>query len=76
MRYDCIIVGAGPAGIFAALELITAKRGSKVLILEKGKDLPERKLADLFQGWGGEDPIRGGKSHLLNGGGGGFRAYI
>ncbi|MEG1803571.1 MAG: FAD-dependent monooxygenase, partial [Lachnospiraceae bacterium] len=31
MRYDVIIVGAGPAGIFTALELI--KKGSQKKIL-------------------------------------------
>ena len=76
MRYDCIIVGAGPAGIFAALELITAKRGLKVLILEKGKDLPERELADLFQGWGGAGTFSDGKLNLSTGVGGFLSEYI
>lgn len=39
-EYDAIIVGAGPAGIFAALEL--ADSGIRVLLLEKGRDLEER----------------------------------
>jgi len=51
--YDVIIVGAGPAGIFAALELLTAKKNLKILLLEKGEDLPDRKANDIFQGWGG-----------------------
>jgi len=38
--YDVIIVGAGPAGIFAALEL--ADSGLHVLLLEKGRDLEQR----------------------------------
>ena len=41
MRYDVIIVGAGPSGIFAALEL-TKKKGLRVLLLEKGRGLEER----------------------------------
>jgi len=39
-KYDAIIVGGGPAGIFAALELSGA--GLKVLLLEKGKDIDRR----------------------------------
>ncbi len=40
--YDLIIVGAGPAGIFTALELI--KKGSKasILLVEKGKAVEKR----------------------------------
>jgi len=39
-RYDVVIVGAGPAGIFAALEL--AGSGLRVLLLEKGRELEQR----------------------------------
>ncbi|RMG47239.1 MAG: FAD-dependent oxidoreductase, partial [Acidobacteria bacterium] len=34
MAYDVIIIGAGPAGLFAALELATTE--ARVLLLEKG----------------------------------------
>lgn len=39
-----IIVGAGPAGIFTALELIKKKKvlGSEILIIEKGKAIENR----------------------------------
>ena len=37
MNYDVIIVGAGPAGIFASLELCDA--GLDVLLLDKGKEI-------------------------------------
>ena len=42
MRYDAVIVGAGPAGIFAAYELTHLRPDSKVLIVEKGHDLRRR----------------------------------
>jgi len=38
--YDVIIVGAGPAGIFASLELCNA--GLSVLLLDKGREIPAR----------------------------------
>ncbi len=37
---DVIIVGAGPAGLFAALEL--SGSGSEVLVVDQGSDIPER----------------------------------
>ena len=42
-RYDVIITGAGPAGIFAALELLKAEKRLKILILEKGRDIDQRR---------------------------------
>jgi uncharacterized FAD-dependent dehydrogenase len=41
-KYDVIIVGCGPAGIFAALELCQSA-GVNILILEKGKDIDDRR---------------------------------
>lgn len=44
---QCIIVGAGPAGLFAALRLL--ELGIKPIVLERGKDVRERRrdLADI-----------------------------
>lgn len=42
MKYDLIIVGAGPAGIFTALELIKNKPDSKIVIIEKGQSIENR----------------------------------
>ena len=41
-KYDLIIVGAGPAGIFTAVELL--RHGSKkhILLVEKGKPVEKR----------------------------------
>lgn len=41
-RYDVIIVGAGPSGIFCAYELINKKPDLKVLMIEKGRRIEER----------------------------------
>ena len=35
MKYDVIIIGAGPAGIFTALEVIRHKPDQKILMVEK-----------------------------------------
>jgi len=40
-KHNVIIIGAGPAGIFAALKLI--EQGIKPLILERGKDVRARR---------------------------------
>ena len=45
MKYDLIIVGAGPAGIFTALELLrkSADPGAlKICLVEKGKPVEKR----------------------------------
>ena len=41
--YDIVIVGAGPAGIFTALELIKNGSNKKILMVEKGKSVEDRK---------------------------------
>jgi hypothetical protein len=77
-KYDVIIVGAGPAGIFSSLELIKGDKSLKILIIEKGKDLDKRycpmKLRDiscnacrecaLLSGWGGAGAFSDGKLNL------------
>ena len=41
-NYDVIIVGAGPAGIFTALEMLRKGSKKKVLIVEKGVSVEKR----------------------------------
>ncbi len=46
-KYDVIIVGAGPMGIFTAYELMTKAPQLKVLLVDKGHDLEGRKCPIL-----------------------------
>jgi hypothetical protein len=66
-EFQVIIVGAGPAGIFAALELVRMGVDG-ILVLEKGPDLPERKrlgrAASTLSGWGGAGAYSDGKLAL------------
>ena len=41
-NYDVIIVGAGPAGIFTAMEMLRNGSSSRILIVEKGKPVEKR----------------------------------
>ncbi len=74
-KYDVIIIGAGPAGIFCALEL-TRNSSLKVLILDKGEGLEKRKCPSpegqcrrcqpcaTLSGWGGAGAFSDGKLTL------------
>lgn len=39
MKYDIAIVGAGPAGIFTALEMLKKGSNKKIVIVEKGHSI-------------------------------------
>ncbi len=88
-HFDVIIIGAGPAGIFAALE-ITKKTSLKVLILEKGRTVEKRKCligdkadacvncqpCSIMCGWGGAGAFSDGKLTLTTEFGGWLHDYI
>ncbi len=63
--YDTIIIGAGPAGLFAALELSKNDPNHKILIIDKGNDLDERlkreNKLDSIHGAGGSGAFSDGK---------------
>lgn len=50
MKYDLIIVGAGPAGIFTAIEMIKKGTKKKILMIEKGKPIEKRSCPKVKTG--------------------------
>lgn len=67
-NYDVIIVGAGASGVFASYELTKLGSKAKVLMIEKGNDLPGRKCP-ISEGIT-ETCIRCEPCHIMNGYGG------
>jgi len=75
--FDVLIVGAGPAGIFAALEL-SQQPGLRIAVLDKGRDIDRRicpiresggkcrhcKPCAILNGWGGAGAFSDGKLTL------------
>lgn len=89
MLYDAAIIGAGPAGIFAAAELV--RGGKKVLIADKGRLIRDRQCpivagkvkncvncpsCAIVSGWGGAGSASDGKLTLTTGFGGNLEEYI
>jgi len=88
LKYDIIIVGAGPAGIFSALEL-TEKNNLNILMLDRGPDINQRKCPAsrgfecvhcepclLLSGWGGAGAFSDGKLTLSTEVGGWLNQYV
>ncbi|OGW42461.1 MAG: FAD-dependent oxidoreductase [Nitrospirae bacterium GWD2_57_9] len=87
--YDVIIIGSGPAGIFAALELVKDPK-LKILMIEKGGDIDQRScpmvessiacvhcsLCSILCGWGGAGAYSDGKLTLTSEFGGWLKDYL
>lgn len=90
-KYDVIIVGAGPGGIFSAYELITKAPECKVAVFEAGHSLEARKCpidgekvkscigcktCSIMSGFGGAGAFSDGKYNITNDFGGTLFEYI
>lgn len=88
MKYDVIIVGAGPCGIFASYEFLK-KSNLRILLIEKGKDInlrecPKRvtnvcigcKPCNITTGFSGAGAFSDGKLSLSPNVGGRLSDYI
>nr|MCR5746187.1 FAD-dependent oxidoreductase [Lachnospiraceae bacterium] len=90
-KYDVIIVGAGPGGIFSAYQLIKKNPDMKVAVFESGTSLEKRKCpidgkkvkscikcktCAIMNGFGGAGAFSDGKYNITNDFGGSLYEYI
>lgn len=88
-EFDVIVVGAGPAGIFTALELQKTSPNARVLVVDAGSSIdrracPARKLGHcvgcepcgIMQGWAGAGAFSDGKLSLSEEVGGNLPDYL
>ena len=91
MKYDVIIVGAGPGGIFSAYELMKQNDKLKVGVFEAGHSLEKRhcpidgdkvkscigcKSCSIMSGFGGAGAFSDGKYNITNDFGGTLYEYV
>jgi hypothetical protein len=91
MKYDVIIVGAGPGGIFSAYELVQKKKELKIAVFEAGFSLEKRKCpidgekiktcvkcetCAIMNGFGGAGAFSDGKYNITNDFGGTLYEHI
>lgn len=88
-QYDAVIIGAGPAGIFAALELTKLRPEAQVLIVDRGRQIDRRscparttgvcahcKPCAIVNGWSGAGAFSDGKLSLSQEVGGHIADYL
>jgi hypothetical protein len=87
-RYDAVIIGAGPAGIFAAIEMVRLRPKLRILLLERGKPIEKRwcparhssciscPTCAIMTGWGGAGAFSDGKLTLSTEVGGWLGEYV
>lgn len=91
MKYDVIIIGAGPGGIFSAYELTRLQPQLKIALFEAGHELSRRKCpidgqkvkscvgcdtCSIMSGFGGAGAFSDGKYNITNDFGGTLFEYI
>ncbi len=62
-KYNYIVVGAGPAGMFACYEILKKKK-TKILLIDMGKRIEKRKPSEVMMGIGGAGTYSDGKLTL------------
>ena len=78
MKYDVVIIGAGPAGLFTAYELITKNPKLNILLLDQGRFADKRtcpmkinkecvncKTCSILSGYGGAGTFSDGKLNFI-----------
>ncbi len=91
MKYDVIIIGAGPGGIFSSYELVKLRPDLKIGVFETGNPLEKRKCpidgkkitscigcktCAIMNGFGGAGAFSDGKYNITNQFGGTLHEYI
>jgi len=91
MKYDVIIIGAGPGGIFSAYELVKGNEDLKIAVFEAGSPLEKRncpidgekikscvncKTCAIMSGFGGAGAFSDGKYNITNDFGGTLHEHI
>ena len=91
MKYDVIVIGAGPGGIFSAYELMRRKPAMKIAVFESGFPLEKRRCpidgekvktcikcetCAIMSGFGGAGAFSDGKYNITNDFGGTLYEHI